>query len=500
MIPLSSIVLATVLTLSASEVAGAPCRDSSRGSRGFGLALDWQRAGEPGARTGHLLRAVSASDNSTRTAALDCVLAAAVGSSPRIVVPARAVSQRVLPEPASPSSRDDGPAWLRPFSFFVSSTGVYDSNINHDENPVRDYGAVFGVGTHFETDTVEVEYEVASHNYQNTDRWDRISHSLTSSYEQKITRKLSMEAVGELALKGSSEDRELGDQYVFEPRIHYRISPSNRLRLYGAYRLRRYDENAERDANNQYVGLELRQRLGRATLDVGYRWEENRAEGPRYTYDRQTYSAQFSTPLAGGLHRLGMEVRYRPQQYAHRFVDDEEDEGLRRDKRWVFTVGGSFVLGRNLEILPGYKFETRSSNDPEKKFGAHAAYVGLRYWFGKRGNPAIAGIGPKEPPADAAKRQEPTKSVIDDSPSQERVEARPVGTAVTTSRTEVPPASPHPARYRRRTRSGRSGPKRRGCACRGEGRAATRSTWEPGVETGRSKKPGYATLPAALSG
>ena len=440
MIFLSSVALATVLTVGASGAAVAPCRDSSRGSRGFGLALDWERASDPGLRSGRFLR--TASDGSSRVAALDCVLTAAVDSN-RVAVPVPTVSQSVLPEPSSPGSPDDGSAWLRPFSFFVSTTGVYESNINHDENPVRDYGAVYGVGTHFETDTVEVEYEVASHNYQNTDRWDRISHSLTSSYDQKFSKKLSMEAVGEVALRGSSEDRELGDQYVFEPRIHYRISPSNRLRLYGAYRLRRYDENPERDATNRYVGAEFRQRLGRSALDVGYRWERNVADGPRFTYDRQTYSAQLSTPLAGGLHRLGMEVRYRPQQYAHRFVSDRHpEEGLRRDRRWIVSLGGSFALGRNFELLPGYRFETRSSNDPDKKFDSHAAYVGLRYWFGKRGNPAVAGKGPKEPPAVAAKRQEPTKR--DPIPSAgtagKPVPGQETRLASRSRRSEVPPA------------------------------------------------------------
>lgn len=416
MIFLSSIALATALTAGTPQVDRAPCRESNRGTSGFGLGLDSERASQPG----------------TLTAALDCVLAEAADSSlssPRIV-PARTASQRVLPEPASPSALDGGPAWLRPFSFFVSSTGVYESNIDHDENPISDYGAVFGVGTHFETDTVEIEYEVASHNYQNTDRWDRVSHSLTSSYEQKITRKLSMEAVGELALRGSSEDRELGDQYVFEPRLHYRFSPSNRLRLYGAYRLRRYDENPERDATNRYVGLELRQRLGKASLDVGYRTEQNHAEGPRFTYDRQTYSAQLSTPLVGGLHRLGLEVRYRPQQYANRFVSDRHpEEGLRRDRRWVFSLGGSFALGRHLELLPGYKFETRSSNDASKKFGAHAVYLGLRYWFGRGGNPTLARKRPTEPPAHAAKKEEPMKG----------------GTASLSPRRSEAPAAPIPA-------------------------------------------------------
>jgi hypothetical protein len=418
-ISLSPIALAAALAFGASEAAVTPCRDVRHATHGFDLVLDWERASHPDPRAGSLFRTVSESD---RTAEPDCVLTAAVDPSQGAILPARAVSERVLPESSGSSER--GPAWLRPFSFFVSATGVYDSNINHDEQPVRDYGSIFGVGTRFETDAVEIEYELASHRYRNTNHWDRISHNLTSSYQQKFSRKFSIEAFGEIALKGSSEDRELGDQYIFEPRLHYRISPSSRLRLYAAYRLRRYDVNPQRDANNQFAGLELRKHLGRAIFDLGYRWEKNRAAGPRYTYDRQTYSAQFYTPFAGGLHRLGMELRYRPQQYSHRFVDNHAANGLRRDARWIYSLNSSFSLGRSLELLPEYRFERRSSNDPGKKFDAHVAYLGLRYWVGRGDNPSPRRRHPAQPPALAAKKEEPIKRDTA-SPSPGRSEAPP---------------------------------------------------------------------------
>jgi hypothetical protein len=418
-ISLSPIALAAALAFGASEAAVTPCRDVRHATHGFDLVLDWERASHPDPRAGSLFRTVSESD---RTAEPDCVLTAAVDPSQGAILPARAVSERVLPESSGSSER--GPAWLRPFSFFVSATGVYDSNINHDEQPVRDYGSIFGVGTRFETDAVEIEYELASHRYRNTNHWDRISHNLTSSYQQKFSRKFSIEAFGEIALKGSSEDRELGDQYIFEPRLHYRISPSSRLRLYVAYRLRRYDVNPQRDANNQFAGLELRKHLGRAIFDLGYRWEKNRAAGPRYTYDRQTYSAQFYTLFAGGLHRLGMELRYRPQQYSHRFVDNHAANGLRRDARWIYSLNSSFSLGRSLELLPEYRFERRSSNDPGKKFDAHVAYLGLRYWVGRGDNPSPRRRHPAQPPALAAKKEEPIKRDTA-SPSPGRSEAPP---------------------------------------------------------------------------
>ncbi|MEP6471621.1 MAG: hypothetical protein ABJC28_06360 [Acidobacteriota bacterium] len=387
MISLTAVALAAALSAD-----GAPCPAEAAG--GFRLAVDWDRAADIRTESGRLFPA------SNRPAPLDCALASAAVSPDRSRIP----PQRTLPESSSPNVSEAAVTFPPPFSFFVKAGGVYDSNIDQSDKPIRDWGTVYGVGTRFETDAFQVEYEVASHSYVNTDRWDRVSHDLTSSYEQKFSKKLSIETVGEIALKGSSEDRELGDQYILQPRIHYRISPSSRLRLYGAYRLRRYEENPDRDALNRYVGLELRQRLARATVEFGYRWENNQADNPRFTYDRQTYSAQFSTPLYGGLHRLAAEVRYRPQQYQHRFID-HANTTLRRDARWIFSLDAAFALGRHLELVSGYTYENRSSNDPDKKYNAHIAGVGLRYWFGRGGNPRIVSRQPTEPPADPGKRE-----------------------------------------------------------------------------------------------
>lgn len=397
--------LAAAVTLAASVPAGAHCLMAGP-ARSFRLDLDWAQPGPGETAPRRVTFSSGLSSPSPGTVGRSCPLLTAFDWNRR-----RAASDgsRAREAPAdSPASTpaEADPSWLQAFSFFASLGGNYDTNINHDEEPKRDWGYVVGAGTRFETDAFELEYEVASHSYENTDRWDRISHSLTTSLDQRLTRRLSVEAVGEVALKGSSEDRELGDQYVFEPRIHYRFSPSNRLRLFGAHRLRRYDEDPQRDATNQYLGAEFRQRIGPGNLDFGYRWERNRSEGPRNRYRRQTYNAQYATPLADGLHRLALEVKYRPQQYSERFVDDEEDEGLRRDARWIFSAGASFALGRHLELVPGYKFEFRTSNDPEKEFDAHVGYLGLRFWFGSGGNPSIARRGASKPSTATAARDD----------------------------------------------------------------------------------------------
>jgi hypothetical protein len=192
-----------------------------------------------------------------------------------------------------------------------------------------------------------------------------------------------METSGEIGLKGSTEDRELADRYMLEQEFQFRLSKQNRLNFGGALRLKRYDDNPGRNAFNPYVEGGFEQRLGGGRKwEIGYRYETNRSQNERFKYIRWTYSAEFTTPLM----RQGwltVEAKYRPQKYA-RLVEIELEDGddievPRRDQRWILGAEWRFPLWRNLELGANYKFETRSSNDPDKKFNAHLMGVSLMY-------------------------------------------------------------------------------------------------------------------------
>ena len=405
MISIRSVALAVFLVFAAPAAASGQCRQGEF-EPGFHLDLDWERAARSGGASEPRGSLFPASEPLTppspgggegnsgrlrRGSASDCVFAAAV-DRPRLILAsaaAPAVSTQSDPDPDA-----GGPGWLRPFTFFLSLGGIYDSNINHDEDPVRAYGGFLGGGIRFETDDFYAEYEIASHRYSHIETgWSRVSHRLETSYEHDLSKKLELELVGEAALKGASEDRDLGDEYVLKPRLNYDLSDSQRVRLYGAYRLRRYgDVDPLRDANNYYAGVQFRQRLGSGHLDAEYRWELNRSKGPRNQYNRQTYGLEYTTPLAGGLHQLVIEARYRPVQYWHRRIDNEEDEGLRRDVRWIGTVDAGFALSRHISIHPTYRYERRTSNDPEEEWDAHLGILSVRYTFGaaRSVRPAVA--------------------------------------------------------------------------------------------------------------
>jgi hypothetical protein len=284
-----------------------------------------------------------------------------------------------LPTSAAQSQPVPPIAWGRVpprlWSIHLNVANVFDSNIDHDERGLDAYGMAGGMGLRFQTSAARplfrLEYEVAGHLYKHTDRWDRVSHHLSTVIERRLGRRLSIETLGEVSLKGSSEDRELSDQYILEPQVEYRLTRSHKLTLYGAYRLKRYDDSADRDATNRYLGIELRQRASsRGQWEAGYRYETNRSRGLRSRYLRQTYKVEYSHQLTGQ-DMLALEVKHRRQRYRHRFAEIGDLEVPRQDRRWIPSLSWVHQIAPNIDVRLGYTFETRLSNDPEKNFRAH---------------------------------------------------------------------------------------------------------------------------------
>lgn len=286
-------------------------------------------------------------------------------------------------EPAPESG--EGKRW----SFYLTLSGLFDSNINHDEDDINDYGAVAGAGVYFrnraENPNFEFNYEVGQHAYKNTDQWDRTSHNLRAWSENRLGKRWISETTGEISIKGSTEDRELANRYSFSQFFQYRLTRNNRFNIGGAYRLRRY-EDRRRDSTNPYGEAGYERRFGRRKLEFSYRYEKNNArEVNRYSYIRWTYGAEFTTPLFRG-GRLDIEARYRPQKYA-RLIEIELPNGRdidvpRRDKRWIFSAEWRRKVWRDLELGLVYKYEQRNSNDEDRNFKAHAAGAVFTYrWW-----------------------------------------------------------------------------------------------------------------------
>ncbi|HEY6802131.1 MAG TPA: hypothetical protein VI306_01010 [Pyrinomonadaceae bacterium] len=274
----------------------------------------------------------------------------------------------------------------RRFWFSMSLGTFFDTNITHDEQEVRSFGVVPSFGVHFrdnvEKPSFEANYEVGFHRYTGTNEYDRVSHNFDASYRRQFGKKIYARTTGEVSLKGSSEDREVNNNYVLEQQLQYRIAPSFRVAALAAYRVKRYDL-IEQDSNaiDSYAGAKIEKRFAHERrFEFEYRYDHNRTQGPRNRYLRRTYTAEFSTPLSFRRQdALLFELRYSPRAYTRRLISVNGERVARRDQRWVFDVTYERLLRPNVLMAASYSFEKRNSNDEDKRFNSNL--FGLTFTF-----------------------------------------------------------------------------------------------------------------------
>lgn len=270
----------------------------------------------------------------------------------------------------------------------MSLASVYDTNITHDEQLVGAFGLVPSFGFHFrdnaERPSFEADYEVALHRYNHTDEFDRVSHNMTAVYRKQLAKRLYSKTTTEISLKGSSEDREINNNYILEQQLQYRLPFNTRVAGFAAYRLKRYPL-IEQDSNSidSYAGAKVEQRFrGDRRVELTYRYDHNRAWDPRNNYIRRTYSLEFQTPLS--IRRrdsLSAEMRYAPRDYQNRTTRVNGVRVPRHDDRWVFSVLYERLLRPDLSMALEYQFEKRNSNDVDKIFTSNV--FGLSFTFDK---------------------------------------------------------------------------------------------------------------------
>ena len=267
--------------------------------------------------------------------------------------------------------------------FSATLATSFDTNINHDPQGVKSYGFVPSLGVHFQNNverpSFEIEYEVAAHSYTNSNEWDRVSHNLVLSYRKHLFGGWSTRTESEITLKGSSEDRELNNQYVLRQQLEYRINNNSRMQLVGAYRVKRDPVDSGSNAIDPYAGVRFIQRLaGDKRWSLSYRYDTNRSWDPKNRYIRWAYEAEFAMPIGDRRNRLSFDLTYKPRLYG-RTVRVEGERVPRRDGRWIFETQFERVLRSDLRMVFMYRFERRDSNDPDKDFQSHQAGVALTY-------------------------------------------------------------------------------------------------------------------------
>lgn len=284
------------------------------------------------------------------------------------------------------TNQGDAPSRSRRLAFTVRLSNIFSSNLDQDDDNLRSYGFAPGFGAHFQNRSsnpdFEIDYDMTSHSYANTNDYNRVSHNIDAVYSRRLFRRLRSETSAEISFNGSSDtdNRSVSDQYTFSQAFEYRLSRRTRLHLFGAYRIRRYDDSEGRDAINPYIGGKFEQRIGGGRRwEVGYRYDTNRTESPRRRNIRWTYNAEYSTPLFDK-DRLTVEANYRPQLYARQTTVDGE-RVARRDRRWVLSAEWERRVWRKLGLNATYIFTNRTSNDSGEGFREHLVGVSLVYRF-----------------------------------------------------------------------------------------------------------------------
>lgn len=277
----------------------------------------------------------------------------------------------------------EGEAWRRRLWFSATLATSFDTNINHDPVGVSSYGLVPSLAVHFQNNvekpSFEIEYEIAAHNYTNSEEWDRVSQNLSMSYRKHLFGGWSTRTESEITLKGSSEDRELNNQYLLGQQLEYRINPNSRLQLAAAYRVKRDPIDSGSNAIDPYAGIRFIRKLpGDRRLALSYRYDKNRSWDPKNRYIRWAYETEFATPIVDRRTRLSFDLTYKPRLYA-RTVRVEGERVPRRDGRWIFETQVERVLRSDLLMVFVYRFERRDSNDPEKDFKSNQAGFALTY-------------------------------------------------------------------------------------------------------------------------
>lgn len=270
------------------------------------------------------------------------------------------------------------------FTAGAAVASVYDSNIDREPVAQRGLAGVVTSGTlryRMRGDfDLRGEYEVGLHRYAEDTPWNRVSHKLRLDGRMEAGDG-TLGLVTELQIRGSGDERSLGDQLQIEPSYTLEFGSGSEVKVFGTARIRRDQAPAEGEWN-AFGGLEFVQALDPTTeVELGGRFERNQSPSGRRNFQgpRGHVEVTRTFPTLG---ELMVGVEYRDRRYLDRMIDTRDgDEALRHDSRWTPVVEwqrefrGGVVLGLDFE------YEQRLSNDPDKQFGGYTLLFNVsRFW------------------------------------------------------------------------------------------------------------------------
>lgn len=267
------------------------------------------------------------------------------------------------------------------FQAGLDVSSLYDSNINRDRENLEGLAGVVTTGIlRYRMRAfldLRAEYEVGLHRYAEPTSWDRVSHKVRLDGRRPLGAQGTLGLVTELAIRGSDEDRSLGNQLSLEPSIRVEPWSGTELRLRGVARIRRNEAPSE-DETNLFLSLELERELAsRTELEVELRYEWNRSESGRRNFHGPRTGLGVTHALTPR-DELLVELEYRERRYEDRWVDASPEDTLRRDVRLTPRFRWRRSFGDLVRATLEYEYERRDSNDPDRIMGGHLVILGAR--------------------------------------------------------------------------------------------------------------------------
>lgn len=284
---------------------------------------------------------------------------------------------------AKPASDKD--EWTKTWSVLVGFNSVFNSNLEHDPIGVRAFGFTPSITTGYQVRSkrhrARFIYGFAGTRYTRSTDLNRIGQYFGASYRFTLGR-WSSETEAEAIFKGTNDDRETNNQFIGTQKLSFRFDDKTRAQVYYAYRVKRFiPEDAERNSVNPMYGFKFSREFGKkADWEVGYRYDENRAQSPRQSYIRSTYDTEFKYQLTKK-DILEAGFAYKPRLYS-RTLRVGDVRVPRRDRKYTWELNWQRSLTDRLSFDLGYAFERQTSNDPEKPYKDHQISFSLVYHWG----------------------------------------------------------------------------------------------------------------------
>lgn len=261
-------------------------------------------------------------------------------------------------------------------------TSVFDSNIDHDLQDIDSYGMIAGVEARLVTQArpphLWLAYDGGYQTFSNSSRWDRWQQSAELGTRVPVAGRLGLEAKINYDNRISTEDRELVNQFMVMPGLRYDGARWG-LRGFGAWRIRRFTETPAYDEDIWMAGAEGRVRPGRrVTWRLNYGHEDAKSDTPSrsYTRDRLRFSHE---SRVGARNSVLLTAEHQWRTYPEELVEVAAAEVPREDRRWVLGAGWEYRFPSHQVLALEYRYEERTSNDPEEEYAAHRLELGVRW-------------------------------------------------------------------------------------------------------------------------